>query len=106
LYTFGCGAGGRLGLGEGSAVKKLVAVPARVCSAVLAQRRAGRCWRLARDKELAWMMLTHARLAAQSPAEAVPVELLRRILELTGVAAEAAQGLAHLCHVLGGLMEE
>jgi len=38
-------------------------------------------------------------------AEGVPSELLRRILEVTGVAAEAASGLEDLCHTVGGAFE-
>ena len=52
------------------------------------------------------MMVLHPRLGAASPAEAVPSELLRQILKLTGVDPQAAHGMHLVCHLVGGCVQE
>eukprot|EP00802_Teleaulax_amphioxeia_P019184 Tamp_19407.p1 GENE.Tamp_19407~~Tamp_19407.p1 ORF type:complete len:217 (+),score=8.01 Tamp_19407:250-900(+) len=101
LYTFGCGAAGRLGHGD----KKPRVTPQEVCGA-LSARAVGRVWTLSLQKQLAFIMLSHPRLGVASAAEAVPGDVLRRILELAVVMPEAAYGYGSLCHIVGGRYEE
>ena len=104
-YTFGSGSAGRLGLGDGKIFRKFLATPVRV-RGQLEKRVVGRCWAISSDRRLAFMMVLHPRLGAASPAEAVPSELLRQILKLTGVDPQAAHGMQLVCHLVGGCVQE
>ena len=104
-YTFGSGSAGRLGLGDGKIFRKFLAAPVRV-RGQLEKRVVGRCWAISSDRRLAFMMVLHPRLGAASPAEAVPSELLRQILKLTGVDPQAAHGMQLVCHLVGGCVQE